>query len=426
VRTSSMRLLTTAALRGRPRTALASAASLVALAVGAAVPAGASAVGAQPATASAASVSALPTAEVESVLSGVPLKDLSATQLGALLAQAPGLSALPAGSVRESLVTTIEGLAASGDTLGQAVSSPELISNLETKLNGLLSLPQLLSLLNGHTLSSVLSNALGSPEPSQLLGGLLTAAPEPERLIGQVLAASPEKLDALLGTTLSGEPFTVGTVGGLASSVGATSEGLAGDLNTTTSQLPSSAMALTAPLANGKLLGVLNGLEGVKLGTFGPNEKTPAGAGSGGSGGGSSGGAGGAGGAGAGSSGTPAGTTIVMSNSLPSGGGPALGSSAKAARVEIEILSRKVRGDAVTFVVRVPAAGRLTLKGHGVRTVSVQSDQAERVTLRTVLTKTVAASLRRHGHRGVKIKLEVSFKAVAGSSASTTRTVRFG
>jgi hypothetical protein len=91
----------------------------------------------------------------------------------------------------------------------------------------------------------------------------------------------------------------------------------------------------------------------------------------------------------------------------------------------IEILSRKVKVDAITLVVQVPAAGRLTVSGGGVKSVSKQSEEAERVTLRTVLTKAGAASLRRHGHR-LKLKLKASFEEVAGTRASATTTVAIG
>ncbi len=111
--------------------------------------------------------------------------------------------------------------------------------------------------------------------------------------------------------------------------------------------------------------------------------------------------------------------------SLPAQGATALSSGDGTTPARIRIISRKVRGDAVTTVVQVPAAGRLTLRGSGVRAVSEQADRAERVTLRTVLTKAGVASLRKHRHR-LKLRLELSFKEVAGPSASTTTTVGFG
>ena len=73
------------------------------------------------------------------------------------------------------------------------------------------------------------------------LGGLLTSAAKPEKLIAEVLAGtSPKQFEALLGTTLAGEPFSTSTAGELASRIGTTTEGLAECLDTSSSQLPAS------------------------------------------------------------------------------------------------------------------------------------------------------------------------------------------
>jgi hypothetical protein len=393
--------------------------ALPALLISLAVPVRASAATAIPNATLPVSVSGIPSVEVEEVLSGVPLKDLSAEQLSKELSQLPALSALPSGPLQEALTTTIEGLIAKGGTLGQLTGSGELVSNLDTQLTKLLSPPQLLALLEGKSLSSVLNEALGTLSARQLLGGLLSSSGEPEQLIAQVLAtANPEKLRALLNTTLTGEPFTKSTVAQLASNIGMTSEGLATALNTTTSQLPAGAMALTAPLTNGKTLGVLGAAEGVTLGLMGSaKEKTP-----GASPGGSGGGAGGSGGSGGGSSGTPPGTTLIVNNPLAHSNTTLSANANKLAK--IKILSCKIRGHVVTLVIRVSAAGKLTLSGKGVRTVSKQTDQAERVTLRTILTKAAAASLHKHHH--MKLKLKASFTEVSGPSSSTATTVRVG
>lgn len=381
-----------------------------------AVPAGAS-VGAPKPAATPVSVSALPSGEVEEVLSGIPLKDLSSTQLSEVLSQLPGLSAFPTSPLQGALKKTLESLAAKGDTLGELGESGELASGLESELGKSLSLSELLSLLKGQSLSSVLSSALGSLDPSQMLGELLTSAAKPKQLIAEVLAdPSPAKLESLLGSTLTGEPFTMSTVGELAEQAGTSSAGLATDLDTTSSQLPANAMALTGTLANGKTLGVLDGIEGLDLGLLGSTkEKTPEGGG---------GGSGGDGGAGGGSSGTPGSSTTVVNN-LPGQNTTTRGGGTEATAAKIKILSRKVKGDAVTLVVQVPAAGQLAVSGGGVRTVSKQADKAERLTLRVVLTKARVASLHKH-HHDVKIKLEASFKEVDGARSSTTTTVLFG
>jgi hypothetical protein len=374
---------------------------------------------ATPDSALSASVSALPPLEVKEVFAGIPLEALSAIQLSELISQLPGLSALPAGRLQEALTTAIEALAAQGGTLGQLTSPTELVPRLETQLNQLLTAPELLSLLKGQSLTSVLTGALATLEPSQLLGGMLGSAANPEQLIGQVLAAaSPGKLETLLGTTLTGTPFTKTTVGELASQLGTTAQGLAEALNTTSSQLPATAMALTTTLTNGEILGVLNGIGGVSLSLLGPSqEKTPGGSGSGS-------GAGGSGGSGDGASGTYGGTTLVVNNpALQST--TALGSKTKTTRSKLKIISRKVKGNAVTIIVQVPAAGKLTLAGSGVRSAGAQTDKAERVTLRTTLTKATVASLHKH-HRRLKLKLTASFKQVGGPSSSRTTTIAFG
>jgi hypothetical protein len=401
---------TRASLPQRPRIAVVGA--LLALTAILAVPAGASAAGGMdgraggaPATTAPAAVTALAPAEVEEVLAGVQLTDLSTTQLSELLSQLPGLSTLPE-PLRGALTSTIEGLITKGETLGQLTSLPEL-------------------------------KALGSLDPSQVLGGLLGSTTEPEQLIGQLLmSSSPQELEALLGTTLTGEPFVKSTVGALAGEVGATPEALAGDLDMTSSQLPASAMALTAPLTDGKTLGVLDAVEGLDMGLLSTREATPEGSGggsggSGGSGGGSggtggsgggSGGVGGSGGSGGGSGG-PAGTSVVVNN-LPAQEVSALSAGARTP-ARIEILRRKVKGDAITLVVEVSAAGRVSVAGGDVKTASKQAEKAERVTLRTVLTKAGVASLRKHGHR-LKLELRASFEDVAGAGASATTTVSVG
>jgi uncharacterized membrane protein YgcG len=396
----------------------------------------AGATGVTPALTPPVSVSALPSNEVEGVLSGVPLKDLSTTQLSEVLSRLPGFGALPASPLRAALAKTVEGLEGKGDTLGQLLSSPELVSGLETQLKKLLSLSELTELelpllLKGETLSGVLDEVLGSASARQVLGELLASSGEPKQLLEQLLAAvDPSALQALLGSTLSGEPFTTGTVEELAGELGTSSEGLAKDMGTTSSQLPSSAMALTAPLSDGKTLGALDALEGLDLGVLGSNhEKTPegGGGGSGGSGSGGSGGTGGSGGSGGsdgGSAGTPGGLTVVV-NGLSAPGASGSGSTAKGALTKLEILSRGVRGDAATLVLDVPAAGTLVLSGKGVRSVREQVDRAERVSVRAVLTKAGAASLRKRRHR-LEVKLEVSFAPVSGTRSSTATAVAFG
>ncbi|HEX5853702.1 MAG TPA: hypothetical protein VFY36_11480 [Solirubrobacteraceae bacterium] len=376
----------------------------------------------------AAEVVTLPPAEVQEVLSDVPLEDLSAVQLSELLSQLPGLTTLPQGQLQEALTKAIETLAGEGGTLAQLSNPTGLISNLEGGLGEVLSPLELLGLLKGESLTTLLTGGLGTPEATQLLGGLLSSAPDAKQLIEQVLAAvNGEQLETLLGTTLAGEPVSMGTVEELAGQLGTTDEGLAEALGKTTTQLPPGALALTAPLANGKTLGMLNGVEGLTFDLLGPSpEEGPAGGSGGGAGGagGSGGASGGSGGSSGGSSGTPGGTTVVI-NALAPPSPTAAASTTQAGLAKVKILSRRVRRHTVTLLVQVPAAGTLTVTGRGLRSLRKQASRAERVTLRASLTKAAVTSLRAH-RRHRRIALRVSFAAVGGRGSSASTTVTFG
>jgi hypothetical protein len=395
------------------------------------------ATGAQP-----INVSALPPAEVQELLSGVPLEDVSATQLGELLAKLPGLAALPSGQLQEALTKAIETLAGKGDTL-EALSNPsELVPKLEAQLGELLSLPELLSLLGeGQSLATLLSSGLGSPEATQLLGGLLSTSSNPKQLVEQLLAAlSPEKLEGLLGTTLSSEPVSAGTVGELTGKLGVTDQELAEALGTTEEDLPETALALTKPLTDGKTLAALDGVGGLSFSLIEHAKEVAGGGGSGGTGGGTggsggagggSGGSGGSGGAGStgsggsgdGSSGTPgATTTVVVNEPAPAAAAAPIDQRTSA---KLEILSRRVSGRSVTLLVQVPSAGTVTIAGSGVRSLRSQASRAERITLRTSLSQAGVASLRRHARR-LKVELKATFKPVDGAASSADTTVAFG
>jgi hypothetical protein len=388
-----------------------------------------------PAVVQPAPVSALGSGEVEEVLDSVPLSDLPSARLSETLAGLPGLSALPEGSLRTGLTEAIDELGGKGDTLGQLLGSGELASKLQAKLNELLTreeLTDLPALLEGKSLTSVLDTALGSVGARQVLAELLSSAGDPEQLIEQVLGASnPESLQALLGSTFAGGPFTASTVEEVAQSAGVSAEGLASDLDTTSAQLPANAMALTAPLTDGKTLGVLDALDGLDLGVLGTaHEETPegAGGGSGGAGGsgpgGSSDGSGGSGGSAGGSSTAPGGVTLVVNEPVAQGTA-APRQSTVAALAKVKILEHKLRGDVVTLLVQVPAAGRVTIAGKDVRAVTKQTDKAERVTLHASLTKAVLATLRRH-RRHVGLTLDVYFAGVDGQSSKASAAVSLG
>jgi uncharacterized membrane protein YgcG len=370
-----------------------------------------------------ASVSGLPSGEVEKLLSEIPLGSLNATQLTELLSKLPALGGIEPVKLKEALTTTVESLVGKGATLGQLTNPAEVLPTLETQLNKLLSVPELLSLLKGQGLTTVLTSALGSLTPSQLLGSLLSSASKPEQLIGQVLAAvNPEKLQTLLGTTLTGEPFAKTTVGELAGELGTTTGTLASAVGKTTEQLPATALALTAPLTNGKTLGVLNSLGGLSLSLLGSSSQEKGSGREGGGSGSATGGSGSQGSGGSGGTGGPSGGTTLVVNPLVRQA--AAGRTASKTAGKIKILSHRVKGRVATIVVQVPAAGKLVLSGRGVRSVRRETAEGERVTLRTVLTRAGVASLRRR-HNRLPVKLKASFKQAGGPSSSATVTVNF-
>jgi hypothetical protein len=393
---------------------------LIALLV--ALPTASASASASPGTTPPATVAAVPSGQVEELLSGISLKELSTTQLTEALSKLPGLSTLPAGKLKEALAKTVESLTGKGATLGKLLNPTEIVPTLETELKKLLSPSELLSLLKGENLTTKLTEALGSMTPSQLLDTLLGSTSKPEALLTQVFSGlNPEALKTLLGATLAGEPFSKITVGELAGKLGMTTETLTKELNTTTTQLPATAAALTAPLTNGKTLGVLNGLSKVVLGLLGStSQEKPGGEGPGGGGSGGSGGAGSGGGSGGpgGSGGGQGATTVLVSVPLAH----QRSSTRKAGK--IKIIRHHVKGKTVTLVVQVPTAGKVALSGNGVKTVRRETPTAERITLRTVLTRAGVASLRRHRH-GLRIKLKASFKIADGSSSTAIVTVNF-
>jgi hypothetical protein len=205
------------------------------------------------------------------------------------------------------------------------------------------------------------------------------------------------------------------TVGELAGHLGTTTQALAGSLGKTVEQLPATAMALTAPLTNGKALGALNGLGGITLSLL-----------NGSKGGGSEGGPGGPGGSGSqgsGGSGTSGATTVIVSTPLAQTAGQ-LAASRSARKVgKLKIINHRVKGRIATIVVQVPAAGKLALRGGGVKTVSRETSRSERITLRAILSRAGVSSLRKH-HR-LRVKLTISFRPSSGPSSSATVTVTF-
>jgi hypothetical protein len=306
---------------------------------------------------------------------------------------------------------------------------------LKAQLEGLLSPVELLNLLKGQNLTTLLTSALGTLTSSELVGTLLGNSGEPEQLVGELLAAlDAGELEALLGSPLGGASFLPTTVGALAGELGMTSEALAEELGVGPLTLPPVSLALTGALPNGTTLGVLDGLEGLSLGLFTSTHEQPSGeesgeGGSGGAGGSGGSGSGGSGSSGSGSSGTgnptgstgsAAGSTTVVVN-YPTTSGSALANPARTSG-KVKIVSHKVKRGVARIVVMLPAAGRVTLSGGGVRSVHGQLAKAGRITLRMRLTKAARA---RRGRHGVRVKLTAAFTQTGGPSSAAITTVRF-
>jgi hypothetical protein len=377
------------------------------------------------AQASSPAIAPISTEQVEAVLGQTPLSTLESGQLVGILSRVPGLEGVNAGELKEALEKALSTLTSHGGNLQELLSgggATDLKASLEEALGPLSGL--LSTLLGGNPLTK-LTEALKTENVQGVLGELLGKATQPQQLIGDILAAiDPQHLQELLGSSLTGEPFSKLNVGEVAGKVGTTGEDLVGELGKTTTELPETAMALTAPLTSGKELAVLNGLKGVTLGLLEGAGKTVEGlgGGSGGSGGsGSGGGTGGSGGAGSNGGSGGSGTTVVVQNSQPGGAG------AKATTTvvgKLKLISHHVKGHRATIVVQVPSAGYLTMSSKGLRSLSRQTARSERVTLTAALTRAGTASLRKH-HQRLKLVLKLQFKPTSGAASSATLSVLF-
>ena len=295
----------------------------------------------------------------------------------------------------------------------------------------LISPVELLLLLKGSGLSELLAGAVGEVQADELVSKLIESSSQPELLVTQALSdVNPGTLEAAVGSILTGEPFTKTTVGELASSFGTTEGGLTEALGTSAEKLPEGAMALIAPLANSKTLGVLDGQEGLGLVTLAHAEEGGGSGSEGSGGGGSGGGTGGSGGVGGASAGGSGGTgpgtlsTTIVINGVAQPGSSGTPSSKLPGKMKL--ISRSVHGKTVRLVIQVPGAGRLTLSGRGVKRVSEQTATSERVTLKTALTRAVDASRRRHHHTHITIELKVVVTPVGSASSVVHTAARFG
>jgi hypothetical protein len=381
-----------------------------------------------PAVSAQVNISALTPRAVQELLaqipvggSGIPAVDLEVPQLAKVIAELPGIDALPSvgglggqagleAALREALGKLLAGgQLPLGELLSPQALSGELVKALEEATH--LPVAELIETLSHGNPEAVLGEGLGTIDLSELLAKLLGTSANPTQLIDQLLEGlNPATLEGLIGSLPSGSPVQSIDLGELAAELSKTPQELTEALGQTLATLPETAKGATQALANGDELALIKGLEGLN---FGLVERTTEGAGLGGS---------NSSGADGGNGGTPAPTTIVIS--MPAGSAPSASpaSAAAAALAKVKIVSHKVSGNKATLVVQVPSAGKLTLSGSGFKKVTQEAAKAERMTIHTTLTKARAASLRKH-RRKTRVKLTSTFVPVSGHSSAASATV---
>lgn len=420
--------------------------------------------------------SVLSTEELKELVSAAPVKagPLSPAQLAAVLSGLPGLQALKIPHLEEALQKSLEGLGASA-TLQEALENPAgLASTAMATVKDLLGLEltQLvkLELLLGKSLTGALQEALEEADAGELLQRLLGAGSEGrgKTLEGLLKTLPAATLERLLGSGLGSAPVTEQSVQELAEELGMTAKQLTESVGGTVSELPATAKALTMPLANGKLVDVLDGVDKAVVGTLesslsgggpsggsgegsggagseegsgagGSGSKGSGGSGSGGEGGGSGSGGGGgsagtggssssgAAGAGAGGAGGGSGTGAsgsVVAVNVPSASTRAGAKQPKASSHRVSVISHRVHGDLATIVIAVPSAGIVALRNGDIRPIKGRVGRAGRVRIRVQLSKAGLAAVRRH-HRRLHLRLKISFKPAHGGASSATAALLF-
>lgn len=362
--------------------------------------------------------------------STLPVADLEVPELTKLLVELPGfdqLSSVPGlggtAGVEAALREALDKLLAHEITLMELLAPQQLGGELVKALEGTthLHVAELIETLLKSAPAHVLEEGLSTTSLSALLAQLLAGAQNPTALTDRLVEAlNPQQLQTLLGSLPSGEPLQNHDVAELAGALSKTPEALAQTLGQTASSLPATAAAVTKALADGNELALVKGTEGLAVALLTKGTESVEGGGAGtpvGSRSASEGAPGAPGGAG-GAAGT---TTVVVST--PASATPT--AAAAAAAGKLKILSHSVHGNRATLVVQVPSAGRLRPSGAGFAKVAREAAKAERVTVQTTLTKSRAASLRKH-RRKTTIKLTGTFVPVSGahSAASTSVTVR--
>jgi hypothetical protein len=393
--------------------------------------------------------------EAELGPSGVPLAALEPSLLTRLLAERAGIdrlstvNGLGGNTVKHALHQALEEVVSEEELVEELVGEADLAWTFEEKLEeayeasaaakqpGAPEFEEAVEQALGASPEEVIIEGLGSITLGELLSELLGEAAQPTRLATDVLAASQqEELEELLGTTPNGEPLTTASAGEVATALGVTPSQLAAKLGKTPMQLPEAARTVLAPMRDGQVLVLFAAGEGLAFALVGEapppqeepeegeeapeevqEEPTPPDEGAstppaGGSSSPSSNpgtGAGTSASASAASSPTNQGTA----QSTPSTPAPA----PSRALAPVRILAHKVARGVVTLVVKVPAAGRLTLRGKDLRTVTRTAKAPERLTIRLSASRAGAPALRRHPHQ--RLTLRATFAPAAGSAPSS-------
>jgi hypothetical protein len=380
---------------------------------------------------------------------GVPLSALEAPLLTKLLSRLPGIPALAtvnglggAAGVEAAMLHAIEQLAVDDELVEELVGGFGLAVDFEEQLEATYEASQAAHEPGApETLEEAVEEALGkSPEEiideglesltlGELLSKAIAKAAHPTVLVQALFAAcEQEELQEILGTELAGEPFVQATAAEAAAAIGITAAELAEKLGKAPAQLPEGSVALFAALHNGQQLGVFAAKQGLAFGLVGeappPEEEAEEAEEQEGE------GAMGVGPpANTGGSNPPADSVVTnmpaTTASLAPANPPATPAPAATvtagAPAKVRIVAHKVTSSAVTLIVQVAGAGRLTVGGHGLATVRRTTARAGRLTVRLRINRAAAALLHRH-HR-LKLAPRASFTPGSGAPSVATTTV---
>jgi hypothetical protein len=392
--------------------------------------------------------------EAELGPSGVPLAALEPTLLTGLLVQRPGIdrlstvNGLGGNTVKHALRQALEEVVSEEELLEELVGEWDLAWTFEEKLEaayeaseaarepGAPEFEEAVEQALGASPEEVIDEGLNSITLGELLSEVLAEATQPTRLASDVLAASEqEELEELLGTTPNGEPPTLASAGEVAAALGVTTAQLAEKLGKQPAQLPETARTVLAPMRDGQLLALFAAGEGLAFAMIGEapaeepeeNEEAPeepeeepseSGSGSPGpeTGSNPSNNSGAGSGSGSGANASAASTgAAAQPPAQPASGAPAPAPAAASARVQI--VGHRLLHGVVTIVVKVPAAGRLTLRGKDLRTVTRTARAPERLTIRLRASRAGASSLRTHAHK--RLTLRATFAPASGGARSS-------